>query len=152
MFYKTTGGERSIMDQGIAKHLFLPLARPSSARTTDSTRTTSTTNSASSDAIKRDVLRLYGNAIRSFMADHCPPRGASRESFIDGLIVIEEKHKEIKDLNIVDWDSEYDPQKPLNWPKWKKALNLTIIFLICLVTWVPAVFNFVNHVKTDLIL
>ncbi|KAF2006857.1 MFS general substrate transporter [Amniculicola lignicola CBS 123094] len=122
------------MDRSIAKHLFLPLARPSSARTTDSTRTTSTTDSTSSDAIKKYVLKLYGNTIRSFVADHSPPAGASRVSFINGLIVIEEKHKEVKDPNIVDWDGESDPQKPLNWPKWKKALNLTIIFLICLVT------------------
>ncbi|KAF3048748.1 hypothetical protein E8E11_004830 [Didymella keratinophila] len=34
-----------------------------------------------------------------------------------------------KDL-FVEWDHDLDPHNPLNWPTWKKALNVSCIFLI----------------------
>jgi hypothetical protein len=43
-------------------------------------------------------------------------------------------HNEGTDPNIVYWDNENDRANPLNWPVWKKTLNVLIIFLLLLAT------------------
>lgn len=35
------------------------------------------------------------------------------------------------DPNLVDWESMHDPNNPLNWPTWRKTVNITIILMMC---------------------
>lgn len=46
----------------------------------------------------------------------------------------EDVSTEEDDSNVVWWDSDTDPQNPLNFPKWIKVLNITIVSAICFVT------------------
>lgn len=39
-----------------------------------------------------------------------------------------------KDSNIVDWDGENDPEKPLNWPARKKWTNVALLASLTLLT------------------
>jgi hypothetical protein len=41
--------------------------------------------------------------------------------------------KKNMDFYGVGWNDEHDPENPMNWPKWKKSLNFSVVFLICFV-------------------
>lgn len=36
--------------------------------------------------------------------------------------------------NVVAWDGEGDKTKPVNWPAWKKGLNILCLFLMSLIS------------------
>jgi hypothetical protein len=42
----------------------------------------------------------------------------------------------LKDPNIVDWESQDDPENPLNWPLSKKITAIGIVSLITLLSYV----------------
>jgi hypothetical protein len=42
----------------------------------------------------------------------------------------------VPSANVVDFEDN-DPEHPLNWPRWKKIVNLTIVSLMTLVLYAP---------------
>jgi len=38
--------------------------------------------------------------------------------------------------NIVDWEGDADPQKPMNWSNTRKAKNIVVICYVTFLTWV----------------
>ncbi|KAF2111626.1 major facilitator superfamily domain-containing protein [Lophiotrema nucula] len=57
------------------------------------------------------------------------------------------------DPNVVGWESDRDPHSPRNWAKGKKALNIVVIFLMCIVSpfassvVAPAIKDIINDFK-----
>lgn len=38
------------------------------------------------------------------------------------------------DPNVVDWDGPNDPENPMNWPRFRKVVNVALVSGICFVT------------------
>ncbi|KAF2633748.1 MFS general substrate transporter [Macroventuria anomochaeta] len=90
--------------------------RPSSSATPDKERST----------IRKDIQQLYRNEELPSIYHHTVfdlPK-----SFDD------DGDRLKKDIYLVDWDHNLDPQNPLNWPAWKKSLNIACIFLMCIIS------------------
>ena len=55
------------------------------------------------------------------------------------------------DPNIVDWNGPYDPEKPSNWPLWRKWLITIFMGLATFtITFASSVFSTANHVTAEL--
>lgn len=60
-----------------------------------------------------------------------------KEKNVEEVIPGEDSHQERGssrddgDENAVGWDDPHDPENPLEWPTWKKAINIAVIILIC---------------------
>jgi hypothetical protein len=62
-----------------------------------------------------------------------------------------EKEKPFMDPNIVDWNGPYDPEKPSNWPLWRKWLITIFMGLATFtITFASSVFSTANHVTAEL--
>ena len=61
------------------------------------------------------------------------------------------KEEVFKDPNIVDWDGPDDPEKPSNWPLWRKWM-ITIFMGLCTftITFASSVFSTANQVTAEL--
>ena len=45
-----------------------------------------------------------------------------------------DKGRPKKASHFVDWDHNLDPEKPFNWPAWKKGLSIGCIILMCIIS------------------
>lgn len=74
-------------------------------------------------AFRKDALRIYQSeelpSVYQTYSDFDVPLGSIRGG---------------AGGNVVDWDGDNDKARPINWPKWKKALNITCLFLMCVVS------------------
>ena len=87
-------------------------------------------NASLDSAIRQDALYLYRReelpSIYHNTYFENTDAGISNASF--------DKGRPKKAPHIVDWDHHLDPDKPLNWPAWKKGLNIGCIFLMCIIS------------------
>lgn len=81
--------------------------------------------------IHRDVERLYhGEELPSICQPTAFDLPIDHTDFDDMSLDSDNIEKEL----FVEWDHDLDPHNPLNWPKWKKALNVSCIFLMCIIS------------------
>jgi hypothetical protein len=100
-------------------------ARRISALSSLSDRTSDSENTA----VRKDIYRLYSSW-------ELPSIYHNGEFKFPGSEKAPSEHT-TKNAYLVDWDGKYDPQNPINWPRWKKALNIGCIVLICIISYVP---------------
>jgi len=87
------------------------------------------TSDSENTAVRKDVYRLY----RSW---ELPSIYHNGELAFTGFEKAPSERSTTKDAHLVDWDGKYDPQNPINWPSWKKALNIGCILLMCIISYV----------------
>ena len=80
--------------------------------------------------IHRDIERLYhGEELPSIYR----PTGFDLpidSADFDAISLVKDLRKEL----FVEWDHDPDPHNPINWPTWKKVLNVICIFLMCIIS------------------
>jgi hypothetical protein len=103
---------------------------PRTARRTSSLSSLSVrTSDSENTAVRKDVYRLY----RSWQLPSIYHNG---ELEFTGFEKSPSERSTTIDAHLVDWDGKYDPQNPINWPSWKKALNIGCILLMCIISCV----------------
>ena len=54
---------------------------------------------------------------------------------------VSERDENHEDPNIVDWDGPNDPENPLNWPESRKTINLLLLSVLTIISYVPRSFQ-----------
>jgi len=102
-----------------------PAPRSSSGLSTVSAKTADTEGTAA----RKEAHRIFE---RETLPSVYQNRDFSLPRFVD--VPVEVRGGE-DNSNIVDyWDGERDRTKPVDWPTWKKVLNISCLFLMSLVS------------------
>jgi hypothetical protein len=75
-------------------------------------------------------------ALRIFRKEELPSVYSNTEFDLLGLmeVPIEPRGGASRSNDAVDWDGEEDKAHPINWPTWKKAINIVCLFLMSVVS------------------
>lgn len=109
---------------------------PSTSQTSGSINSTDSENTK----IRKDVVRLYERAaFGTYNLDEirARPRGPGFGDILESeatLVNVPLTQDEERNITIVAWDGDDGPFNPLNWPTWKKSLNILSIFMMCAVS------------------
>jgi hypothetical protein len=113
-----------------------PLKYPSPAHTTRRISALSTLSNRTADsedtAVRKDIYRLY----KSW---ELPSIYHNVELEFSSFETAPSERSTTNDTHVVDWDGKNDPRNPINWPRWKKALNIGCIFFMCIISYVTLV-------------
>lgn len=81
---------------------------------------------------KGDLPRVMTGPVSSRTSTTISNREQDPEKAIHETVATEEINKD--DANLVDWDGPDDPEKPLNWTKKKKWMNMMLIATLTMLT------------------
>jgi hypothetical protein len=82
--------------------------------------------------LHRDVERLYrSEELPSIYCHESLDLPIDKTDFDDIPFDLDEPKK---NALFVEWDHDLDPQNPLHWPTWRKSLNVSCIFLMCIIS------------------
>ncbi|KAF2191159.1 MFS general substrate transporter [Zopfia rhizophila CBS 207.26] len=128
-----------------------------SQRSTEHTRDSIKSTDSDNTILHKEILELYEKAAHEAGERNGLDSFASSSTKTSSSIVEVPLDDEAagQDTNLVWWDGDNDPENPMNWPKWKKTLNLSVVFLLCFVSpfasssFVPAILDIMAEFGTN---